>query len=293
MILAGERFNKKKIDILGYQMAYIEEGNGDPIVLLHGNPTSSYLWRNVIPHLTGLGRCIAPDLIGMGDSEKLKNSNKDSYSFIEHRKYLNAFLQKLGIEKNAIFVIHDWGSALGFDWAYRHPDAMKGIAYMEAILYHYTWSNWPEAARKIFQGFRSPAGEEMVLDKNIFIELVFPASVIRKMTDEEMDVYRRPFTNPGEDRRPTLTWPRQLPIDGEPGEVVEIIKSYGQWLCETDLPKLFINADPGAILTGKAREFCRSWPNQEEITVKGNHFIQEDSPDEIGEAVAEFIKKIR
>jgi haloalkane dehalogenase len=265
-------------------MAYVDEGSGDPIVLIHGNPTSSYLWRNITPHLSGLGRCVAPDLIGMGDSDKLKNSGPDSYTFVEHRMYLDALLEEIGVIENVTFVVHDWGSALGFDWAYRHPDKIKGIAYMEAILLNYNWSDWPDDARKIFQGFRSPAGEEMVLDKNYFVELVLPASVIRKMTDTEMDVYRRPFLKPGEDRRPTLSWPRQIPIEGEPQDVVEIVTTYGQWLAKSDIPKLFINAEPGAILKGKARDFCRTWSNQKEVTVKGNHFIQEDSPDEIGQS---------
>jgi haloalkane dehalogenase len=273
-------------------MAYVDEGSGDPIVLLHGNPTSSYLWRNVIPHISDLGRCVAPDLIGMGDSDKLKESGPDSYTFVEHRNYLDALLEKIGVTENVTFVVHDWGSALGFDWAHRHPDKVKGIAYMEAIVLHYNWSDWPDDARKIFQGFRSPAGEEMVLDKNYFVELVLPASVIRKMTDAEMDVYRRPFRNPGEDRRPTLSWPRQIPIEDQPPDVVGTVIAYGQWLAESDIPKLFVNAEPGAILRGRARDFCRTWSNQKEVTVRGNHFIQEDSPDDIGRSLAAFIRGI-
>ena len=292
MISAEERYVKKKAHVLEYTMSYVDEGSGHSIVLLHGNPTSSYLWRNIIPHLNGLGRCVAPDLIGMGDSDKLKNSGPDSYSFIEHRKYLDALLEEIGVTENVVFVVHDWGSALGFDWAYRHQDKVKGIVYMEAILFHYDWSDWPEDARKIFQGFRSPAGEEMILDKNHFVELVLPGSVMRKLTQTEMDVYRRPFLNSGEDRRPTLTWPRQIPIEGEPKEVVEIVTAYGEWLSKSDIPKLFINAEPGAILVGKTRDFCRTWPNQEEVTVKGIHFIQEDSPEEIGQSIAKFIRKI-
>ncbi|MCJ7773321.1 MAG: haloalkane dehalogenase [Desulfobacterales bacterium] len=288
-----EPFKKKQKSILGRKMNYVDEGSGDPIVLLHGNPTSSYLWRNIIPHLTGVGRCIAPDLIGMGDSEKLKNSGPDSYTFVEHRRYLDKLLEDIGVSRKILFVIHDWGSSLGFDWAYRHKDSVKGIAYMEAIVCPMTWDDFPETARGVFQGFRSPAGEDMILDKNIFVELILPGSILRKLTDEEMDEYRRPYLTPGENRRPTLTWPRQLPIEGEPQEVVDIVKTYGDWLTTSNIPKLFINADPGAILTGRQRDFCRNWPNQEEITVKGNHFIQEDSPDEIGIATAEFIKKIR
>ena len=292
MISAEEWYTKKKTHVLGYNMSYVDEGSGDPIVLLHGNPTSSYLWRNIIPHLSDLGRCVAPDLIGMGDSDKLKNSGPNSYSFIEHRKYLDALLEEIGVTENVVFVIHDWGSALGFDWAYRHPDRVKGIVYMEAVLFHYDWSDWPEDARKIFQGFRSPAGEELILDKNYFIELVLPNSVMRELAPVEMDVYRRPFIDPGEDRRPTLSWPRQIPIEGEPKEVVEIVAAYSEWLSKSDMPKLFVNAEPGSILVGRARDFCRTWPNQEEVTVKGKHFIQEDSPDEIGESIAKFIRKI-
>jgi haloalkane dehalogenase len=292
MISAEERYVKKKVRVLDTTMSYVDEGSGDPIVLLHGNPTSSYLWRNIIPHLSGLGRCVAPDLIGMGDSDKLKNSGPDSYTFREHRKYLNALLEEIGVNENITFVIHDWGSALGFDWAYRNPERVKAVVYMEAILFHYEWSDWPEDARRIFQGFRSPAGEEMTLEKNYFVELVLPNSVIREMTPAEMEVYRRPFLNPGEDRRPTLSWPRQIPIEGEPKDVVDIVTAYSQWLAASDIPKLFINADPGSILVGRARDFCRTWSNQEEITVAGLHFIQEDSPDEIGQAIANFIKKL-
>ena len=292
MISAEERYTKKKASVLGYDIAYVDEGSGDPIVLLHGNPTSSYLWRNIIPHLSGLGRCVAPDLIGMGDSGKLKTSGPDSYTLVEHRQYLDALLEGIGVSENITFVVHDWGSALGFDWAYRHSDRVKGIVYMEAILHHYDWSDWPDDARKIFQGFRSPAGEGMVLEKNVFVERVLPGSVLRKLTDAEMDVYRRPFLNPGEDRRPTLTWPRQIPIEGQPQDVVEIVNAYGPWLAASDIPKLFINAEPGSILKGKARDFCRTWSNQKEVTVNGNHFIQEDSPDEIGQSIAKFVREI-
>ncbi len=292
MISAEERYAKKEVQVLGHTMRYIDEGSGDPIVFLHGNPTSSYLWRNIIPHLSGLGRCIAPDLIGMGDSEKLKESGPDAYTFVEHRKYLDAFLAEVGVSENVVFVIHDWGSGLGFDWAYRHPDKVKGIAYMEAILFEYEWSDWPDEARKIFQAFRSPAGEKLILEKNYFVELILPGSVIRGLRPEEMAIYRSPFMEPGEGRRPTLSWPRQIPVEGEPEDVVKIVKTYGKWLSSSDIPKLFVNADPGSILTGRAREFCRTWPNQEEVTVKGLHFVQEDSPDEIGQAIAVFVNNL-
>ena len=284
---------KKKVTISGHEMAYVEMGEGDPIVFLHGNPTSSYLWRNVMPHLKDQGRCIAPDLIGMGDSAKLEPSGPERYTFREHRRYLDAILETLGVTERVTLVIHDWGSALGFDWANRHRGAVEGIAYMEAIVRPLKWSEWNEAARRIFEGFRSGKGEELILEKNLFIERVLPGSVLRGLTEAEMEVYRRPFREPGEDRRPTLTWPRQIPLDGEPVDVVEIAQSYADWMASNDLPKLFVNADPGSILIGAQREFCRSWKNQTEVTVKGSHFIQEDSPHEIGNAVARWRKEWR
>ena len=287
MISATEH-PKKTISVKGKTMSYVEMGEGDPIVFQHGNPTSSYLWRNVMPHLQDQGRCIAIDLIGMGDSDKLEDSGPDRYTLLEHREYFDGALEALGVKDRVTFVIHDWGSALGFDWANRHREAVLGIAYMEAIVRSMTWDQWPEAARGIFQGLRSPAGEEMILEKNVFVERVLPGSILRELSDEEMEVYRRPFKNPGEDRRPTLTWPRQIPIEGEPAEVVELVQSYADWLSQCDVPKLFINAEPGAILIGPQREFCRSWPNQKEVTGAGNHFLQEDSPHEIGQAIAQW-----
>ncbi len=278
--------DKQFATVNGKRMAYHESGSGDPVVFLHGNPTSSYLWRNVIPHLNGSYRCVAPDLIGMGDSEPSGSEGPDAYRFVEHREYLDGLLEQLDLGDNITLVIHDWGSALGFDWANRHRDRVAGIAYMEAIVRPVTWDEWPEAAAPVFRGFRSPAGDEMVLEKNVFVERVLPGSIVRDLSDEEMAVYRAPFAEVGERRRPTLTWPREIPIDGEPADVVEIVQSYADWLASSDLPTLFINADPGAILTGPPREFCRSWPNQTEVTVSGNHFVQEDSPDEIGQAVA-------
>jgi len=282
-------YDKKKLFVHGRSMAYVEVGTGDPIVLLHGNPTSSYLWRNVVPHLQDLGRCIVPDLIGMGDSDKLPDPGPDSYRFVEHRRYLDGLLAQLGVTERVVLVVHDWGSALGFDWANRHRDAVAGIAYMEAIVRPVTWTEWPEAARGVFQGFRSPAGEEMVLDKNVFVERVLPGSIIRRLDDAEMAEYRRPFLELGEGRRPTLTWPRQIPIEGEPADVVAIAADYAAWLSRSTVPKLLVDAEPGAILKGAALEFCRTWPNQHEVTVAGNHFLQEDSPDEIGTAIAEWI----
>lgn len=287
------RYKKQYATIRGLKMAYVEEGEGDPIVFLHGNPTSSYLWRNVMPHLEGKGRVIAPDLIGMGDSEKLTDSGPDKYTFAEHRTFLNDLLEYLEVTKNVTLVIHDWGSALGFDWANRNRDAMKAIAYMEGIVMPIeSWDDWPENARNIFQTFRSDAGETVVLEKNVFVERVLPSSIIRELDEEERREYIRPFRREGEDRRPTLSWPRQIPIAGEPEEVVEIVNSYAKWMSENALPKLFINAEPGSILTGGPRDFCRSWSNQKEVTVKGIHFIQEDSPDEIGTSIAAWLDEL-
>ena len=285
---AGE-LPKQRIEVLGKQMAYAEVGEGDPIVFLHGNPTSSYLWRNIMPAAAGFGRCLAPDLIGMGDSDKLDDSGPDRYTFAEHARYLDALLEALGVTENLVFVIHDWGSALGFHWANRHRSAVKGICYMEAIVRPVSWDEFPADATPVFQGFRSPAGEAMVLEKNLFVERVLPGSVLRGLTDEEMAVYRRPYLEPGESRRPTLTWPRQIPIDGEPADVVAVAQAYADWLSVAEVPKLFVNAEPGALITGATREFCRAWPNQTEVTVKGSHFIQEDSPAEIAAALADWL----
>jgi haloalkane dehalogenase len=282
--------DKKTIEIDGLEMSYVEAGEGDPIVFLHGNPTSSYLWRNIIPFVSGLGRCIAPDLIGMGDSAPLPDSGPGSYRFVEHRSYLDGLLGTLGVEHDVTFVLHDWGSALGFDWANRNRSVIKGLAYMEAIVRPVTWGDWPEASRRIFQAMRTEAGEEIVLTKNVFVDRILPASVLRDLTDEEMAEYRRPYLEVGESRRPTLTWPREIPIEGEPADVHDIVAAYAGWLAVSDVPKLLISADPGAILSGPQLEYCRSWPNQAEISVAGSHFIQEDSPDEIGSALADWYR---
>lgn len=280
---------KKFATVHGKQMAYIEEGTGDPIVFLHGNPTSSYLWRNIMPHLAGKGRLIAPDLIGMGDSDKLDDSGAGSYTFVEHRKYLFSLLEQLEVTQNVTLVIHDWGSGLGFHWAYMHAQAVKGICFMEAIVAPVPhMDNFPEKSREIFKALRSPAGDQMVLEKNLFVEAILPASILRNLSEEEMNEYRRPFTNAGEDRRPTLTWPRQIPIGGEPADVVEIVGAYSQWLTQTPIPKLFINAEPGILIAGPVRDYVRSFPNLSEATVPGLHFVQEDSPDQIGEALRDW-----
>ena len=274
---------RKRITTGGVDISYVDTGDGDPIVFLHGNPTSSYLWRNIIPHLEPAGRCLAPDLMGMGESGGSPNG---SYRFADHSALLDQWFEDMGLTSDVTLVVHDWGSALGFHWAKRHPARVKGLVYMEAIVWPVTWEEWPEAARQVFQGFRSPAGEEMALEKNVFVERVLPGSILRGLTEEEMEVYRSPYLEAGESRRPTLTWPREIPLEGEPADVVQIVSEYAEWLAVSDVPKLFINAEPGAILTGPQREFCRTWPNQQEVTVTGIHFIQEDSPAEIGRAIA-------
>jgi haloalkane dehalogenase len=284
---------KRFLEIKGQRMACIDEGQGAAIVFQHGNPTSSYLWRNVMPACRGLGRLVACDLIGMGDSDKLPNSGPDRYTYAEQRDFIFAFWDELKLGNDIIFVLHDWGSALGFDWASQHRDRVQGLAYMEAIVMPMAWSDFPERARATFRAFRSPAGEDMVLRDNAFVERVLPGSVIRQLSSAEMDHYRRPFVNPGEDRRPTLTWPRQIPLDGEPADVVKIVSEYGQWLAHSQVPKLYFRSEPGALDHGRQREFCRTWPNQTEITVKGIHFVQEDSPTEIGASVANFVRTLR
>ena len=282
---------KKNINVLGKKMTYVDKGKGDPIIFQHGNPASSYLWRNIIPYLENQGRCIAIDLIGMGDSDKLTDNGNNTYSYHIQKQYFDKCLEELEIKENITFVIHDWGSALGFNWAYEHQESVKGVCYMEAIVKKISWEDWPKDAKSIFQGFRSDAGEDLILKKNLFIEGVLPNAIIRHLTETEMDIYRKPFLKEI-DRRPTLDWPRQIPINNEPEDVCKIVDDYSSWMSINEIPKLFINADPGSILTGKQREFCRKWKNQQELTVKGNHFIQEDSPNEIGEAISKWYKNL-
>lgn len=286
------REKKQTVEVDGSRMAYVEMGEGDPIIFQHGNPTSSYLWRNIMPQLAELGRCLAVDLIGMGDSDKLPDSGPERYTFKEHQQYLYGAWRALGVEENVTFVIHDWGSALGFDWCRQHPGAAKAVAHMEGVVKRLDWAEWPETATEIFRTFRSPAGEEVILKKNIFIEGILPNSIMRKLTDDEMDAYRAPFLNEGEDRRPTLTWPRQIPLGGEPVDVCATVDAFGAYMKDADMPKLFIAGDPGMIMNGSPGEFARSWKNTSEATVKGLHFLQEDSPDEIAAALKGWLKEI-
>lgn len=285
-------YDKKFATVNGKRIAYVEEGSGDPIVLLHGNPTSSFLWRNVIPELVESGRVIVPDLIGQGDSDKLPASEgPERYSLEVAYSYVEGLLETIGANKNVTLVIHDWGSGIGFLWAMRNAAALKGVAYMEGIVKPVSWNDWPEGAVGIFKGFRCEKGEDLILNRNMFIEGVLPTSIIRTLSETEMDAYRAPHLEP-DDRQPLLNWPRQIPIEGEPEDVVALVNEYGAFMAASDVPKLFINADPGSILVGQQREFCRSWPNQQEVTVKGLHFIQEDSPVEIGQAVANWLKAL-
>jgi haloalkane dehalogenase len=285
-ISPADPYPRRRIRVLDTELACVDTGRGDPIVFLHGNPTSSYLWRNVIPHVAARGRCLAPDLVGMGESGKAPGG---SYRLVDHARYLDAWFDALRLDRHVILVAHDWGSALAFHWARRHPERVRGIAYMEALVRPMTWQEWPEPARRIFQAMRSPAGEEMVLVKNVFVERLLPASVMRGLGPEELTRYRAPYREPGESRRPTLTWPRQIPLDGEPADVVGIAQAYADWLTTSPVPKLFVNGDPGFLLTGALRDFCRTFPNQREVAVRGTHFIQEDAPDEIGRALADFV----
>ena len=279
-------FAKQYIDVHGARMAYVDQGSGNPIVFLHGNPTSSYLWRKVLPEVADLGRCLAPDLIGMGDSEKVGGE----YRFVDHRRYLDGFFAEMGLTSDVTLVLHDWGGGLGFDWANRHRSALRGLVYMETIVMPLEWEDWPEPSRGLFQAMRGEAGESIILDKNVFVERILPASVLVPMSEETHNEYRRPYMGADETRRPTLTWPRQIPIGGAPEDVHSIVADYSRWLAESDIPKLFVNADPGSILVGRQREFCRSWPNQQEVTVPGVHFIQEDSGEAIGQAIAGFLQ---
>jgi haloalkane dehalogenase len=279
----------QRIAVLDSEMAYVDQGQGAPMVFLHGNPTSSYLWRNVIPAVTPVGRCLAPDLVGMGRSGPAPGG---AYRLVDHARYLDGWFEAMGLDREVTLVVHDWGSALGFWWAQRHPDRVRALVYMEAIVRPLTWAEWPENARAIFQAMRSAAGEDIVLTKNVFVERILPASILRPLDAAEMAEYRRPWTEPGERRRPMLTWPREIPIDGQPADVAAIVDGYGRWLAASPVPKLFVNAEPGSILVGAQREWCRRWPNQREVTVKGRHFVQEDSPAEIGRAIAEFVRTV-
>ena len=288
---AEDPFRRSRVRLGEQEMAYVDVGTGDPIVFLHGNPTSSYLWRNVIPHVQHLGRCLAPDLIGMGESSKLAEPTRGSYSFGTHARYLEQFLEAVQATERITFMLHDWGSALGFDWAARHPTAVRGIAFTEAIVNPMLWADWPRDGKRVFQAMRGPAGERRVLEENVFVERVLPASVLRGLSAEAHERYRAPFREPA-DRWPTLEWPRQIPIEHVPPEVHDVVDRYGQWLAHSDTPKLFVNAEPGSILVGRLRKVVRRWPALTEVTVPAAHFVPEDAPDELGRALAEWLPRL-
>jgi haloalkane dehalogenase len=279
-------------EVDGKGMAYVELGEGRPIVFLHGNPASSYIWRNIMPIVAPHGRCIAPDLIGMGDSEKLDGDDPMRYGFLQHRHFVEGLLKRIGVTEEVVLVGQDWGGVLAMDWASRHAESVRGIVYFETIVRSRSWDEMDQSVRNMFERLRSPEGETLVLRDNLFVERSFSERISRRLSDAEMAVYRRPFLNPGEDRRPTLTFPRELPIDGKPEHTAKAVKANSDWMASSDVPKLFIDGDPGAIITGDIREFCRSWKNQEEVRVKGKHFLQEDSPLEIGEAIANWLKRL-
>jgi haloalkane dehalogenase len=286
-ISTEEASYRKHINLLDTNMAYVDVGEGDPIVFLHGNPTPSYLWRNIVPYLLPYGRCLAPDYVGMGNSGVAPNG---SYRFVDHQRYLDAWFDAMGLNKNVILIVHDWGSALGFHWAHRHPDRVKAIVYMEGIVRPFrSWDEWPDATRAFFQAQRTEKGEDLILQKNLFIEYLLP---LRHIPDNAMEVYRRHFRNPGLSRMPMLTWTRELPIAGEPADVVAIVEAYAKWLSTSRIPKLFIDAEPAGFLIGAQREFCRAWPNQQTVLVKGSHFLQEETPKEVGEATAKFVSRV-
>jgi haloalkane dehalogenase len=282
---SADTLPRKRIAVLDTEISYVDVGSGDAIVFLHGNPTSSYLWRNIVPFLSPYGRCLAPDLVGMGQSGV---SPTAACRFADHARYLDAWFEAVGLTENIVLVLHDWGSALGFYRAYRHPEQIRAIAYMEALVQPRRWGDFPNGRDAMFRALRSEQGERMVLDDNFFVETVLPKSIIRTLSDPEMEAYRAPFKT-RETRLPTLVWPREIPIDGEPADVAEIVELYGQWLSISPIPKLLISADPGALLTGRALAFCRTWPNQQEVSVKGIHYIQEDAPNEIGLALQAFV----
>jgi haloalkane dehalogenase len=284
-----DRHPRRRIAVLDSEMSFVDAGKGDPIVFLHGNPTWSYLWRNIIPYAVSLGRCLAPDLIGMGQSGK---SPQRAYRFFDHARYLDAWFDALELRQRVTLVLHDWGSALGFYWAHRHAQRVRAIAYMEAIVRPRDWSDFPAKRDGFFRKFRSPLGDQAILQENEFIERVLPNSVLRGLTDEEMQAYRSPYTDAAS-RLPMLAWPRELPIAGEPADVVAAVERYGRWLASSSLPKLLISAEPGSLLIGRGLEFCRRWPNQTEVAVRGMHFIQEDAPDEIGSALQRFLRGLR
>ncbi len=284
--------NKKSLTINNNQMAFIDEGNGETLIFIHGNPTSSFLWRNIAPHFIDKYRVIVPDLIGMGDSDKLEGIDNEDYNFKGHYKYLSELIKNLNIMTPIHLVIHDWGCALGLKYARHNPLLVKSITFMEGMTIPLSWDQWPEIGTKIFKLFRSEIGEELVLDKNIFVERILFTDPIKPMDDEIKNKYLDPFKDKGEGRRPTLSWPRNIPLDGEPKDVYLEMSQNAKFHKNSQIPKLFINAEPGFLLVGSQRDEVRKWKNLTEVTVKGKHFIQEDSPEEITKNIKTFLNDL-
>ena len=281
-ISAAMPCESKFVDVEGARIHYVEEGTGDPILFLHGNPTSCYLWRNVMPHLASDARCLAMDLVGMGRSDKPALD----YRLVDHARYVDKFIASLGLERLTL-VLHDWGSALGFHYARRHEANVRGIAFMEAIVRPLTWDEWPRTVRALFQQFRTPeVGWDLVVNRNAFVEQVLPGAILRTLADAEMARYREPFADPAS-RRPVWRWPNEIPVDGKPADVAALVGEYSAWLGASSVPKLLLHAQPGAILRKDLVAWCRE--HLKNLTIvdvgPGLHFIQEDRPHEIGDAI--------
>lgn len=282
---------RKLVTVGDAEMAYVDIGEGDPIVFLHGNPTSSFLWRNVIPHVEGLGRIIAPDFVAHGWSS---TSPRNAYHFKDNIAYFDTFFEALDLTENVILVVHDWGAAVGFNRAARFPEQIQGIAYMEAMVWPRKWTDIPPERVDAFKWFRTAEGEKAALEKNVFVEqMLFERGIVRDLSDVEKEVYRRPTTRAGGTNLPSIIMPNDIPFDGEPADNHKIIEFYAEWLAKSDVPKLFVNADQGHGLVGAAREHARTFKNQTEVTLHGRHYLQEDVPDGIGAALSEFVKKVR
>jgi haloalkane dehalogenase len=279
------------IDVLDTTMHYEEAGAGAPIVFLHGNPSSSHLWRNVLPRIGAPGRCLAPDLIGMGRSGK----PDIGYSFDDHARHLDAWFDALRMEA-VVLVGHDWGGALAFDWAARHPGRTRGVAFLETIVRPMSWDEYPAAARSRFEAFRTPGtGETMVLDHNVFIEQALRATVLNPLSDADMEAYRTPYPT-RDSRRPLLQWPRSMPLDREPADVVARIETYDCWLAESrDVPKLLLTFDgsPTLIIDAKMAAWCEANITGLEIEHCGaaGHLAPEDQPEAIAAAVAAWMDR--
>lgn len=276
------------VPVLDSHMAYTETGSGPvPVVFLHGNPTSSYLWRNVIPHVAGAARCLAPDLIGMGASGR----PDIAYRFTDHVRYLDAWFDALGLG-DVVIVGHDWGGALGMDWAARHPGRAKGIAVIETFLRPLRWTDYPPQGEQVFRSYRSQEGERLILEENRFIEFNLPRGVVTGLALADHDVYRATYPDPAS-RKPILAWPREIPIDGEPADVTARVEAYGRWMSSSpEVPKLIMTVDSGP---GSAPAETVTWAAETFASVevesvgKGGHHAPEDQPDAIGTAVARWL----